>query len=617
MRYETRSNCSVSGSHTQYTTFSLVEKPIFLCWDGQALRQTVKDLIATKNYVISTRSPASCCFLAVHLHGVARLAGDSSAEKEALALCEQLERDDPGTAIRESISVTHAFMWELWRLYEYILSRDVVKLRSCIRRCCIEFIDGVLGTHYAAMAFYLSAMSILKFNLVGMTIDSEERHIVDKGRKMLREFAELSPSTYMAKHKLLEIFVLRQTVTDNLELLDKFENVVQDAEKHDNTADLSLALESLSRWLSEVSPSRSNGYMERSYQAYARWGCVYKTALLEQEFPQLSHSTMTPKEAAVQDGSTGHPIYTLAPLPSSEDGQNRTNANFDATRSKSATNSKPTLYGATSRLTRTDTATESNEDFTYENSTSNNNLSELDIKTVLNASIQIGQGMKAEEVFENLMKTVLLAAGADYGVLALTGTDDHEGAQLSIHTVADGEEIQLLKDTKVVDRPDLLPLSIVRTVMATCKPIIRSDGQDYVFDSSFARDRYYLSRNRSLKSILCMAIPSTTKSHIARGVLYLENNATSSAFTSQRLDCLTLLCTQSAMTLERAGVYQEMRAAKRQAEEATAQKSTFLANMSVRKTDFQKGNQANWRSMRSGHPSTRCYHVPSFCSIQT
>lgn len=540
--------------------------------------------MAHKNYIVSTRSPASSCFLAVHLHGIARLADDSSAAKEAMILCEELKTDDPGIAIRDKISITHAFMWELWRLYEFILSRELAQLRQCIRRCCVEFIDGVLGTHYAAMAFYLSAMAISKFTLLGMTITSEEALILEKGRKMLREFAELSPSTYMAKHKMLEIFVHRQSASDNLLIFDQYEDIIADAEKHNNNADLSFALESLFRWLVEVSPGRSEAYLTRAYKAYASWGCFYKTALLEEEFPWLARDSgdidnARPARPELQHKfpDEQHTDKLVPPTSTNDEEQSGSNTTSDAARSKLLANSKTTSSGPTSRLTRTETATES----VVDSNSNNNNLSDLDIKTVLNASIQIGQGMKAEEVFENLMQTVVLAAGADYGVLALNGTDDDEDPQLSIHTVAKGDEIQLMKDTKVLDRPDLLPLSIVRTVMATSKPIIRNDSQDYVFDSSFARDRYYLSRDRSLKSILCMAIPSTTKSNAARGVLYLENNATSTAFTSQRLDCLTLLCTQSAMTLERAGVYQEMRAAKRQAEEATAQKSTFLANMSV------------------------------------
>lgn len=160
------------------------------------------------------------------------------------------------------------------------------------------------------------------------------------------------------------------------------------------------------------------------------------------------------------------------------------------------------------------------------------------------------------------------------------GLDDADNASLSIHTLADGDSVRLMTATPAFERPDLLPLSIVKSTLATQKPIIRNDSQDYIFDTSFAKDRYYLSRHEGLRSVLCMPIPSGD-SEKPRGVLYLENNATSSAFTNQRLECLTLLCTQSAMTLSRAAIYHEMRAAKAQAEEATAQKSTFLANMSV------------------------------------
>jgi len=64
------------------------------------------------------------------------------------------------------------------------------------------------------------------------------------------------------------------------------------------------------------------------------------------------------------------------------------------------------------------------------------------------------------------------------------------------------------------------------------------------------------------------------------GVLYLENKHVNHAFTSQRLELLNLLCTQAAVTIDKARLYRAMEIAKKAAEEATVEKSNFLANMS-------------------------------------
>jgi len=80
------------------------------------------------------------------------------------------------------------------------------------------------------------------------------------------------------------------------------------------------------------------------------------------------------------------------------------------------------------------------------------------------------------------------------------------------------------------------------------------------------------------------------------GVLYLENDMISSAFTSSHIQLLQLLCGQAALSLDNARLYaqlyhhnaqleqqvqqrtQQLEAAMQQAERATKIKSEFLAN---------------------------------------
>jgi len=63
------------------------------------------------------------------------------------------------------------------------------------------------------------------------------------------------------------------------------------------------------------------------------------------------------------------------------------------------------------------------------------------------------------------------------------------------------------------------------------------------------------------------------------GVLYLENKLINHVFTRQRQELLNLLCTQAAVTIDKARLYRQMEMAKKEAEEASKEKSTFLANM--------------------------------------
>lgn len=195
--------------------------------------------------------------------------------------------------------------------------------------------------------------------------------------------------------------------------------------------------------------------------------------------------------------------------------------------------------------------------------------SELDFRTVLKASLVISEGIHLEEVIVKLMNSVLQTAGADYGVLILK-----EDGNLHIETVGLLDQVSILEHEPLEMRPDLVPISIVNIVASLGEQILK-DSDDPKFDSVYGRDSYFTSK--TAKSVLCMPIQNQLKT---MGVLYLENKLVNHAFTRQRQELLNLLCTQAAVTIDKARLYRQMELAKKAAEEATAEKSSFLANMS-------------------------------------
>lgn len=468
-------------------------------------------------------------------------------------------------------------MWELWHLINCILLRDVPRSRKALHRCRNKDLTGVLGAYYAALGYYLPAVALLAMKFMAIQITPEEEDLILRSRKLIADYAETSPSTFSVKAKFSDILQHRLSSYNKLELLDMYDQAIEEAATHSFYLDQAFLLESASRWLQRTSPQRSFSYVQQAYAVYASWHCGNKVSLLESEFPllknisipaQIRPFSITENSALTDQNSVSSQVNNKLGTSASPAIDVRS-----VCRRSSTEGVQQSPYGNIRKHVHSgsESRTGSLPD--------TNSLSELDIKTVLNASILISQGTKVEDVLESLMKTVLLAAGADYGILALYSLEDNEAEHLMLHMLAKVDSLQLMNNIPVVQRPDLLPLSVVRTVAATQKSILRNSTLEKRFDHSFSRDPYYASRTRSLKSVLCMPIPSTSHGK-SRGILYLENNFTTSAFTAQRAECLTLLCTQSAMILERAAVYQEMRSAKAQAEEATAQKSTFLANVS-------------------------------------
>jgi GAF domain-containing protein len=106
--------------------------------------------------------------------------------------------------------------------------------------------------------------------------------------------------------------------------------------------------------------------------------------------------------------------------------------------------------------------------------------------------------------------------------------------------------------------------------MRTRESVILEDAS---LGNLFSDDEYL--RRRHPKSVLCMPIVRQAK---LTGILYLENNLTTHAFTPDRIAVLKLLASQAAISLENAYLYADLRQEnldRERAEEASALRSKW------------------------------------------
>ena len=170
----------------------------------------------------------------------------------------------------------------------------------------------------------------------------------------------------------------------------------------------------------------------------------------------------------------------------------------------------------------------------------------IDLATLLKASQAISEEIELSKLLEALLNIANINSGADKCVLLLQSEPELQIAAL----VESGQPSQILPSPISLEHSENMAISIVNQVKHSLEPIVLSDARQ---DSRFASDRYILKYRP--KSVLCMPILKQGK---LIGILYLENSLTIGAFTSDRLEVLNLICSQAAISLENAQLYQTL-----------------------------------------------------------
>nr|WP_322744820.1 ATP-binding protein [Phormidium sp. LEGE 05292] len=177
------------------------------------------------------------------------------------------------------------------------------------------------------------------------------------------------------------------------------------------------------------------------------------------------------------------------------------------------------------------------------NKTSSSSSEALDLATLFKASQAISGEIELDKLLTTLLKIVIANAGASKCVLLLKQDIEFKVVAL----VEEGKSPQILSSNPP-ESSSYFPISWVNTVKRTLKPLVLSDAK---INSQFAADSY-LQKHRP-KSVLCSPILNQGQ---LLGVLYLENDLTAGAFTSERIEILNIICSQAAISLENARLYQ-------------------------------------------------------------
>ncbi|MBD2449014.1 AAA family ATPase [Nostoc sp. FACHB-152] len=262
-------------------------------------------------------------------------------------------------------------------------------------------------------------------------------------------------------------------------------------------------------------------YMQEAYYCYARWGAKAKTEDLENRYPNLLHLIL-------QQG--------IQPL-----------------------NVLETLSNNATQL-----SVHSSTDLSLSSSIGINVA--LDFAAILKASQSLSGTIQLDELLHQLTQIILQHSGGDRCVLILPNHQE----EWEVRAIATSETTKLCSQP-LEGNPDL-PLKLIQYVKNTQEIVMI----DELKTNLPVIDEYL--RQRQPKSLLCL--PILNQGHLI-GILYLKNRYTSGVFTSNRILILNFLCTQAAISLENARLYQDSQIYAQQLEES-------LEKLRLSEARFQK-----------------------------
>ena len=367
-------------------------------------------------------------------------------------------------------------------------------------KCAEQYLDGVVAT-FSVVGFYFYDALVKLAQCSSADSSIETSHLLEQVRLhqvKMKHWTDSAPMNYQHKFYLIEAECNR-VLGQKADAIENYDRAISGARINEYIQEEALANELAAKFYLDWGKEKmAQTYMVEAYYCYARWGAKAKTDDLEQRYPNLLQPIF---QAAVQ---TLNPIDTLTTLAG--------------------------LNGSMDRTTKTSCS-----------STSSIN-SALDFAAILKASQALSGTIQLEELLRQLTRIILQNAGGDRCALILPKSD----GKWYVGAMATPEATQLCSEP-LQDNPRL-PVRLIQYVKNTQETVVIDE-----LDTDLPVIDDYLHQWQP-KSLLCLPIFDRAKTI---GIVYLTNHATRGAFTQERILVLNFLCTQAAISLENARLYQQ------------------------------------------------------------
>ena len=323
--------------------------------------------------------------------------------------------------------------------------------------------------------------------------------------KKLERWAKASPINYAHYEKIVKAEMGR--IQNDEKAVALYEDAIASARKSECTQDIAIVYELLGKYYQGKDlHEMTSFFLHKALEYYTLWGADAKCLDFKNtyaEFLTLETLSLSP--------------FTTKYMP------------FLTT----TASTKTTVSSTTSSQSGTTKRTESRSAD-----------GDFDVDALIDSSQALSKEIVLEKLMESLMHVLIVNAGADKAFLILF---ENKKAHVYSQIFLSQKYSPLLTPIPIEQKSDELSTGIIKYVTRTNTELLLNNATE---EGNFRYDPYVL--NKKPKSILC--IPLIQKG-VLSGVLYLENNATTGAFTPKRLRLLSLLSSQMAISIENAQFY--------------------------------------------------------------
>ncbi|MDZ8189429.1 MAG: AAA family ATPase [Nostoc sp. ChiSLP02] len=402
---------------------------------------------------------------------------------------------------KDGVGLLYLYLGKLHLCYlfeEYFLAVENATLAE-------QYLAGGIGQLVVPIFYFYD--SLARLGVYPNIEEIQQQQNLEKvaaNQEMMNQWAHYAPMNYLHKFYLVEAEKHR-ILGEYLEAMDDYDQAITYAKKYGYLNEEALAQELAAKFYLQINKQKiAQTYLTDAYYNYLKWGALAKVEDLQKRYSQLLAAIIQQEKFNI-------------------------NINDNSTASIRISHSIPT----------------NNETLM---STSVSDM--LDLTSVIKASQAISGKIEMQQLLSALIAVVIENAGASKCVMILS-----EGDKLNLTVAAVGLSSTSGGICTQFPSVDLesssdVPITLINYVKRT-RQIFVSDNVKTV--NFLVNDSYILEEQP--KSFLC--IPIINQGNLL-GILYLENNLTTAAFTRDRIGIINLISTQAAISLENAILYKNL-----------------------------------------------------------